>query len=88
VLAGRTAAARVLLLFAASLVRPRPRTNAFLIFRLAFRMPRAGERTAHPYEFQDLVAELLRGMSYHVPHVAAPGPDGGHFLAPDEEDSA
>jgi len=30
-----------------------------------------------PYEFQDLVAELLRGMGYHVPHVAAPGPDGG-----------
>lgn len=30
-----------------------------------------------PYEFQDLVAELLRGMGYHVPHVASPGPDGG-----------
>ena len=30
-----------------------------------------------PYEFQDLVAELLRGMGYHVPHVALPGPDGG-----------
>lgn len=30
-----------------------------------------------PYEFQNLVAELLRGMGYHVPHVAAPGPDGG-----------
>lgn len=30
-----------------------------------------------PYEFQDLVAELLRGMGYHVPLVADPGPDGG-----------
>ena len=30
-----------------------------------------------PYEFQDLVAALLRGMSYHTPHVAPPGPDGG-----------
>jgi len=30
-----------------------------------------------PYEFQNLVAELLRGMGYHIPHVAPPGPDGG-----------
>lgn len=30
-----------------------------------------------PYEFQKLVAELLRAMGYHVPFVAAPGPDGG-----------
>jgi restriction system protein len=30
-----------------------------------------------PYEFQNLVAELLRGMGYHVPYVASPGPDGG-----------
>ena len=30
-----------------------------------------------PYDFQKLVAELLRGMGYHVPHVAPPGPDGG-----------
>lgn len=30
-----------------------------------------------PYDFQNIVAELLRGMGYHVPHVAAPGPDGG-----------
>lgn len=30
-----------------------------------------------PYEFQDLVAALLRGMGYATPHVAAPGPDGG-----------
>ena len=29
------------------------------------------------YEFQKLVAELLRAMSYHVPFVAPPGPDGG-----------
>lgn len=30
-----------------------------------------------PYEFQKLVAELLRAMGYHIPHVAPPGPDGG-----------
>lgn len=30
-----------------------------------------------PYDFQNLVAELLRAMGYHVPHVAPPGPDGG-----------
>lgn len=29
------------------------------------------------YEFQDLVAELLHAMAYHVRHVAPPGPDGG-----------
>lgn len=30
-----------------------------------------------PYDFQDLVAGLLRGMGYHVSWVAPPGPDGG-----------
>lgn len=30
-----------------------------------------------PYEFQDLVAALLRGMGYHTPFLASPGPDGG-----------
>jgi len=30
-----------------------------------------------PYEFQDLVAALLRGMGYHTPFEAPPGPDGG-----------
>lgn len=29
------------------------------------------------YEFQDLVAALLRGMGYATPFVAEPGPDGG-----------
>lgn len=29
------------------------------------------------YEFQDLVAALLRGMGYHTPFVAPPGRDGG-----------
>lgn len=29
------------------------------------------------YEFQDLVAELLRAMGYHVSRVAPRGPDGG-----------
>jgi restriction system protein len=30
-----------------------------------------------PYEFQDLVADLLRAMGYHVSWVAPPGKDGG-----------
>jgi restriction system protein len=30
-----------------------------------------------PYEYQDLVAELLLAMGYYVPLVAQPGPDGG-----------
>jgi restriction system protein len=31
----------------------------------------------NPYEFQDLVAALLRAMSYHVSWVSPPGPDRG-----------
>jgi restriction system protein len=31
----------------------------------------------NPYEFQDLVAALLRGMGYHVSWVAPPGKDAG-----------
>jgi restriction system protein len=31
----------------------------------------------NPYDFQHLVAGLLRGMGYHVAWVAPPGPDGG-----------
>jgi restriction system protein len=31
----------------------------------------------NPYEFQDLVAALLRAMGYHVSYVAPPGPDRG-----------
>lgn len=30
-----------------------------------------------PYDFQKLVAELMRAMGYHVPFVAPPGRDGG-----------
>jgi len=30
-----------------------------------------------PYEFQELIAGLLRAMGYHVPWVAPPGRDGG-----------
>jgi restriction system protein len=30
-----------------------------------------------PYEFQKLVAALLKGMGYHVSYVAPPGPDRG-----------
>jgi restriction system protein len=31
----------------------------------------------NPYEFQDLVAALLRGMSYYTPFIAPQGKDGG-----------
>ena len=31
----------------------------------------------NPYDFQDLVASLLRGMGYHVSWVSPPGKDGG-----------
>jgi restriction system protein len=34
-------------------------------------------RAMHPYEFQELVADLLRAMGYHVSWVAPPGKDGG-----------
>lgn len=30
-----------------------------------------------PYDFQDLVADLLRAMGYHVSWVAPPGKDAG-----------
>ena len=33
--------------------------------------------TKSPYEFQDMVAALLRAMSYHTPFVAPKGKDGG-----------
>jgi restriction system protein len=33
--------------------------------------------TLPPYEFQELVAALLRGMGYHVSWIAPPGPDRG-----------
>ena len=31
----------------------------------------------NPYEFQDLVAGLLRAMNYHISDIAQKGPDGG-----------
>ncbi len=34
-------------------------------------------RGMNPYEFQELVASLLRGMGYHVAWIAPPGRDGG-----------
>lgn len=34
-------------------------------------------KAKNPYEFQDLVAALLRGMGYHTPFVAPRGKDGG-----------
>ena len=34
-------------------------------------------KSKNPYEFQDLAAALLRGMSYYTPFVAPTGKDGG-----------
>jgi restriction system protein len=34
-------------------------------------------RSMNPYDFQDLVASLLRAMGYHIAWVAPPGKDGG-----------
>ena len=34
-------------------------------------------RSMNPYDFQELVASLLRAMGYHVAWVAPPGKDGG-----------
>ncbi len=31
----------------------------------------------HPYDFQDLVGELIKAMGYHVAWIAPPGRDGG-----------
>jgi len=31
----------------------------------------------NPYEFQELVAELLKAMGYHIPFIAPKGKDGG-----------
>jgi restriction system protein len=31
----------------------------------------------NPYEFQELVAALLRAMDYHIARVSPPGPDQG-----------
>lgn len=33
--------------------------------------------SSDPFEFQEMVADLLRGMGYHVPWVSPPGKDGG-----------
>ena len=34
-------------------------------------------RTSDPFEFQRIVADLLKGMGYHVSWIAPPGKDGG-----------
>ena len=34
-------------------------------------------RSKNPYEFQDLVAALLRAMNYHTPFISPKGKDGG-----------
>ena len=34
-------------------------------------------RTMAPYEFQDLVADLLKALGYHIAWISPPGKDGG-----------
>ncbi|MFD0935423.1 restriction endonuclease [Methylobacterium trifolii] len=34
-------------------------------------------KTSDPFEFQDIVADLLRGMGYHISWISPPGKDGG-----------
>jgi restriction system protein len=34
-------------------------------------------KAMNPYDFQDLVADLIRAMSYHVSWISPPGKDGG-----------
>jgi len=34
-------------------------------------------KSKNPYEFQDMVAALLRAMGYYIPHIAKRGKDGG-----------
>ena len=34
-------------------------------------------RKMNPYDFQDLVASLLKAMGYYVTYIAPPGKDGG-----------
>jgi restriction system protein len=34
-------------------------------------------RTMHPYEFQDMVADLLKALGYHIAWISPPGKDGG-----------
>lgn len=34
-------------------------------------------RSMNPYDFQDLVGALLRGLGYHIAWIAPPGKDGG-----------
>lgn len=34
-------------------------------------------RAMHPYEFQDMVADLLKALGYHIAWISPPGKDGG-----------
>lgn len=43
----------------------------------SFAVIKAFIREKNPYEFQDMVAALLRGMGYYTPFVAPKGKDGG-----------
>jgi restriction system protein len=43
----------------------------------AWRMVERFLQNMHPYELQEVVADLLRAMDYHVAWVAPPGKDGG-----------
>lgn len=51
----------------------------------AFDQVRAHVEAIPPYEFQELVAALLRAMGYHVSWVAPPGKDGGMDIVATED---
>lgn len=44
---------------------------------IAYEGLKAQINSLNPYEFQDLVGALLRGMGYHTPFIAPKGKDGG-----------
>jgi len=44
---------------------------------IAYEGLKAKINSLNPYEFQDLVGALLRGMGYHTPFIAPKGKDGG-----------
>lgn len=62
-------------------VKPAPSEHGAMdtesVQELGRRSIREAVAALNPYEFQDLVAALFRGLGYHVPFVAPKGKDGG-----------
>lgn len=66
-------------------VEPPPEVTLEEAQDAAFDQIRAHVGQIPPYEFQDLVAALLRAMGYHVSWVAPPGKDGGMDIVATED---